>query len=156
VAEERFHGVLGSREARWLWPDSRLLGSLWTRGVPVDLAVGDEGVTVSTRTRLLRGGRWSPVTLSWAELAGAACTSAGHVGRTGGLTLRESFQVVLHVVGPRAAGYRTPADPGVILPGFPADLDVTSLGGFALLGLTMPRGDEFASAVEARATGQLT
>jgi hypothetical protein len=156
VAEDGFHGVLGSREARWLWPESRLVGSLWTRGVPVDLAVADAGVTVSTRTRVLRGERWPPVTLSWAELAGATCTSRGHVGRTGGLTLRASFQVVLHVVGPRAAGYRPPADPAAILSGFPAGLDVASLGGFAPLGFTMSRGEEFAAAVRARATGRAT
>jgi hypothetical protein len=151
----RFRGVIGSREASWLWPESRLVGTAWSRGVPVDLSVGDSGVTVSPRTRLLRGERWSPVTLSWSELADATCTSLGHVGRTGGLTLRENFRVALRVVGPRAEGYRPPVEAAAsLLPDLPDDLDAVGLAGFAALDVTMPRGEEFAAAVQARAAGR--
>jgi hypothetical protein len=154
VAETRFHGVIGSRDAGWLWPDSRLVGGAWTRGVPVDIEVGESGLVVSPRTRLLRGERWSPVTLAWSELAGAYSKSRGHTGRTGGLTLRETFEVTLHVVGSRASGFELPAGVPELLPGFPAGADLVGRAGYAPLMVTMPDGDALAAEVTARASGR--
>ena len=65
MIEARFHGVIGSDAASWLWPDSRLLGGAWTRGVPVNIELADAGLVLFPRTRLLRGKRWAPVTLAW-------------------------------------------------------------------------------------------
>ena len=149
-----FHGVIGSPDAKWLWPDSRLLGGAWTRGVPVDIEVTDAGLTLSPRTRLLRGERWAPVTLAWDELGGASAASRGHTGRTGGLTLQETFEVTLQVVGPRAAGFRMPEGVSSLLPDFPQNVDPVSRAGYAPLLVTMPHGDELARTVSARATGK--
>ena len=154
MAEIRFHGVIGSRDAGWLWPDSRLLGSAWTRGVPVDIKVAESGLTLSPRTRLLRGNRWAPVTLAWDELAGASCKSRGHTGRTGGLTLRETFEVTLEVVGSHATGFELPAGVSKLLPGFPSGSDVVDRAGYAPLMVTMPDGDAFVGEVTARALGR--
>jgi hypothetical protein len=154
VSEARFHGVIGSGAAGWLWPTSRLFGGAWTRGVPVNIELADAGITFSPRTRLLRGERWAPVTITWAELGDASATSRGHTGRTGGLTLHETFEVTLKVVGRRATGFRTPAGASSFLPDFPSDVDVVGGAGFAPLAVTMPHGDDFAAAVSARATGQ--
>jgi hypothetical protein len=143
--------VIGSDTAGWLWPSSRLIGGAWTRGVPVNLDVGESGLTFSPRTRLLRGDRWAPVTLAWQELAGADCTSRGHQGRTGGLTLHETFDVTLRVVGSRAEGFRMPAAAASLLPDFAADVDVVREAGYAPLVVTMPRGDALAREVSARA-----
>jgi hypothetical protein len=153
VTEARFHGVIGSRAAGCLWPDSRLFGGAWTRGVPVDIELVNVGIILSPRTRLLHGERWAPVTLAWAELGDASATSRGHTGRTGGLTLHETFEVTLKVVGRRTAGFRMPAGASSFLPDFPSDIDVVGGAGFAPLVVTMSHGDDFAAAVNARATG---
>ena len=142
--------MIGSEAARWLWPDSRLLGGAWTRGVPVNIELADTGLVLSPRTRLLRGQRWGPVTLTWDELGDASATSRGHTGRTGGLTLHETFEVTLKVVGLHAAGFPMPAGASSFLP----DIDVVGEAGFAPLVVTMPHGDELAAAVSARATGR--
>ena len=141
--------------AGWLWPDSRLFGAAWTRGVPVDVELTDGGLTLSPRTRLLRGARWAPITLAWDELGGASATSRGHTGRTGGLTLYETFEVTLKVVGSRAVGFQIPAGISSFLPGFPSDAPIDGGAPYAPLGITMPRGDELATAVSGRATGEL-
>ena len=154
VTEARFHGVIGSQVAGWLWPDSRLLGAAWTRGVPVDIELTDAGLILSPRTRLLRGKRWAPVTLGWDELGSASATSRGHTGRTGGLTLHETFEVTLDVVGPRAGGFRMPAGASSFLPGFPADVPIVDGAPCAPLLVTMSHGDDLAAAVSARATGE--
>ena len=151
MTEARFHGVIGSRAAVWLWPDSRLLGGAWSRGVPVGIELADGGLILSPRTRLLRGERWAPVTLAWEELAGASATSRGHTGRKGGLTLHETFEVTLKIVGPRSAGFPVPAEVSSLLPGFPSDLEGAP---YAPLGVTMPRGEDLAAAVNARAAGE--
>lgn len=153
MTEAHFHGVIGSQAAGWLWPDSRLLGGAWTRGVPVNIEIADAGIILSPRTRLLRGERWRPVTLAWEELADASATSRGHTGRTGGLTLHEAFEVTLKVVGPRTAGFRVPAGVSSFLPHFPADIDVVGEAGFAPLVITMAHGDDLAAVVSARANG---
>ena len=150
----RFHGVIGSRDAGWLWPDSRLIGSAWTRGVPVDIEVAEPGLIFSPRTRLLRGRRWAPVTLAWDELAGASSKSRGHTGRTGGLTLRETFEVTLEVVGSRATGFELPAGVSELLPGFPSGIDIVSRAGYAPLMVTMPDGEAFAGEVTSHALGR--
>lgn len=150
----RFHGVIGSHAAGWLWPDSRLLGGAWTRGVPVDVELAETGLILSPRTRLLRGKRWAPVTLGWEELGGASATSLGHTGRTGGLTLHETFEVTLEVVGRRAAGFRVPDGVSSLLPDFPSDLDVVDGAPYPPLVVTMPRGDDFSAAVSARTKGE--
>ena len=147
------HGVIGSQAAGWLWPESRLLGGAWTRGVPVDIELADAGLVISPRTRLLRGRRWAPVTLAWDELGDASAASRGHTGRTGGLTLHETFDVTLEVVGHRASGFRMPAGGTSFLPDFPSGIDVVGEAGFAPLVVTVPHGDELAAAVRARATG---
>jgi hypothetical protein len=154
VGEAHFHGVVGSRDAAWLWPDSRLIGGAWTRGVPVDIDVGEAGLVFSPRTRLLRGERWAPVTLAWDELAGASSQSRGHTGRTGGLTLRETFEVTLQVVGSRAAEFELPAGVSELLPGFPSGADAVGRAGYAPLMVTMPDGDALAAEVTARASGR--
>jgi hypothetical protein len=151
MARVSFPAVIGTWDASRLWPDSRLVRSLWTRGVPVDVEPGDAGLTFTTRTRLLRGARWAPVTLPWSEIAGAVSTPLGHIGRTGGLTLRASFRVVVQVVGSRLPSETLAADPASFLPGFPAGVNPASLGGSIPLTLTMARGTEFAATVEARA-----
>ena len=154
MIEARFHGVIGSDAASWLWPDSRLLGGAWTRGVPVNIELADAGLVLFPRTRLLRGKRWAPVTLAWDELGGASAKPRGHTGRTGGLTLQEMFEVTVEVVGTRAAGFRMPAGVFSLLPAFPSDVDVVDRAGYAPLFVTMARGDELAAAVYARATGR--
>jgi hypothetical protein len=154
MAETRFHGAIGSRDAAWLWPDSRLLGGAWTRGVPVDIEVAASGLVFSPRTRLLRGERWAPVTLAWDELAGASAQSRGHTGRTGGLTLRETFEVTLEVVGSRAAGFEIPAGVSELLPGFASGTDIVGRAGYAPLMVTMPDGDALATEVTDRASGR--
>lgn len=78
----------------------------------------------------------------------------GHTGRTGGLTLHETFEVTLEVVGPRAAGFRVPDGVSSLLPGFPSDLDVVDGAPYAPLVVTMPRGDDFSAAVSARTKGE--
>jgi hypothetical protein len=143
--------VIGSQAAGWLWPSSRLLGGAWTRGVPVNIEVADVGIILSPRTRILRGKRWDPVTLTWEELSDASATSRGHTGRTGGLSLHEMFEVTLKVVGPRTAGFRSPVGASSFLPHFPADVDVVGQAGFAPLVITMPHGDDLAATVSARA-----
>ena len=148
-----FSGVIGTEEARWLWPDSRLLGAAWTRGVPVEIEVADDGLVLSPRTRLLRGERWAPVTLAWDELAGATATSRGHTGLTGGLTLHETFDVNLKVVGWRAAGFEMP-EISSFLPGFPSADKVVDDLHYAPLRVTMAHGDDLAAAVNARAKGK--
>ena len=153
MSEARFHGVIGSEAARWLWPESRLLSGAWTRGVPVDIELADAGLILSPRSRLLRGERWAPVTLAWDELGGASAKARGHTGRTGGLTLQEMFEVTLEVVGAPAAGFRTPAGVSALLPAFPADVDVVDSAGYAPLFVTMAHGDDLAAAVSARARG---
>ena len=154
VTGERFHGVIGSRAAGWLWPDSRLFGAAWTRGVPVDVELTDAGLMLSPRTRLLRGARWRPITLAWDELGGASATSRGHTGRTGGLTLYETFGVTLKIVGSRAVGFQMPAGVSSFLPGLPSDAPIDGGAPYVPLVITMPRGDELAAAVSARATGE--
>jgi hypothetical protein len=156
MSETRFRGVIGSPDARWLWPNSRLLGVAWTGGVPVDIELTDTGLVLSPRTRLLRGERWAPVTLAWDELGGASATSRGHTGLSGGITLRRTFRVTLEVVGPRAAGFRMPAALSSFLPGFPSlpDASIVDRAGYAPLIVTMPQGDDLAAAVSARATGE--
>ena len=154
MTEARFKGVIGSHAAKWLWPEGRLLGGAWTRGVPIDLELTEAGIILSPRTRLLRGQRWAPVTLAWDELGDASATSRGHTGRTGGLTLQETFEVTLKVVGRRASGYQMPAGASSFLPDFPSDIDVVGGAGFAPLLVTMPHGDELAASVNARATGR--
>ena len=154
MTEDRFHGVIGSQAAGWLWPDSRLLGGAWTRGVPVNIEVSAAGVILSPRTRLLRGARWAPVTLAWDELRGASVAPRGHTGRTGGLTLHKTFDVTLEVVGPRAAGFQMPTGISSFLPGFPSDVDVVDDAPYAPLVVTMPHGDDLAAAVSARATAR--
>ena len=154
VTGARFHGVIGSLVAGWLWPDSRLFGAAWTRGVPVDVELTDAGLILSPRTRVLRGARWAPITLAWDELGGASATSRGHTGRTGGLTLHETFEVTLKVVGSRAVGFQMPAGVSSLLPGFPSDAPIDGGAPYAPLVITMPRGDELAEAVSARATGE--
>jgi hypothetical protein len=149
----RFPGVIGSEAASWLWPDSRLLSGAWTRGVPIDIELADTGLTLSPRTRLLRGERWAPVTLAWDEVGGASAKPRGHTGRTGGLTLREMYEVTVEVVGGRAADFRMPSGVSSLLPDFPADVDVVNRAGYAPLFVTMAHGDDFAEAVSARATG---
>lgn len=146
--------MIGSECAGWLWPDSRLLGGAWTRGVPIDIELADAGLVLSPRTRLLRGERWAPVAITWDELVAASATSRGHTGRTGGLTLHETFEVTLEVVGPRAAGFPTPGGASSFLADFPSDIDVVHRAGFAPLVVTMPRGADLAAAVNARATGR--
>jgi hypothetical protein len=153
VTEGHFHGVIGTQAAGWLWPDSRLLRSAWTRGVPINIEVADEGIVLSPRTRFLRGKRWVPVTLTWEELGDASETSRGHTGRTGGLTLHETFEVTLKVVGSRTADFRVPVGASSFLPHFPSDVDVVGEAGFAPLVITMPHGGELAAAVRARANG---
>ena len=153
MTERRFHGVIGSQVAGWLWPDSRLLGGAWTRGVPVNIESAEAGLVLSSRTRLLRGERWAPVTLRWDELRGASATSRGHTGRTGGLTFPETFDVTVEVVGPRAAGFRIPEGISSFLPGFPSDLSVVDDASYAPLVVTMPNGDELAAVVNDCATG---
>lgn len=155
MSETRYRGVIGSQDAAWLWPDSRLVGGAWTSGVPVDIEVTDAGLVFSPRTRLLRGARWAPVTLGWGELGGASITSRGHTGRTGGLTLQETFDVTLQVVGARTAGFRIGASVSALLPDFPDDVDPVATAGFAPLVVTMPHGDDLAAVVGARATGIL-
>ena len=93
-----------------------------------------------------------PITLAWDELGGASATSRGHTGRTGGLTLHETFEVTLKVVGSRAVGFQIPAGISSFLPGFPSDAPIGAP--YAPLEITMPRGDDFAAAVSARATGE--
>jgi hypothetical protein len=156
VTDVHFRGVIGGEAARWLWPDSRLLGVAWTRGVPVRIELTDAGLIVSPRTRLLRGERWAPVTFAWDELGGASAKPRGHTGRTGGLTLHEMFEVVVKVVGARAAGFRMPAGVPSLLPSFPSDADVVGRAGYAPLFVTMAHGDDLAAAVSARATGSST
>jgi hypothetical protein len=153
VTEHSFRGVIGSEAAGWLWPDSRLLGGAWTKGVPINIELADSGLILSPRTRLLRGERWAPVTLGWDELGGASARPRGHTGRTGGLTLHEMFEVTLAVVGSRAAGFRMPRGVSSLLPDFPADEDVVGRVGYAPLFVTMPRGDDLAATVKARARG---
>jgi hypothetical protein len=154
VIEARFTGVIGSHAAEWLWPEGRLLAGAWTRGVPIKLELADAGIILSPRTRLLRGERWAPITLAWDELGDASATPRGHTGRTGGLTLHETFEVTLKVVGRRASGYQIPAGAASLLPDFPSDIDVVGGAGFAPLLVTMPHGDDLAAAVNARATGR--
>jgi hypothetical protein len=154
VPDRRFHGVIGSEAAGWLWPDSRLLGGAWTRGVPVNIDLTDAGLLLSPRTRLLRGERWAPITLTWDELGGASATRRGHTGRTGGLTLQAMFEVTLEIVGPRTAGFRMPAGVSTLLPDFPSDVDIGGRAGYAPLSVTMAHGDELAAAVSAHATGK--
>lgn len=149
LSDGRFHGVIGSQDAGWLWPDSRLVGGAWTRGVPVDIEVTDSGLVFSPRTRLLRGERWAPVTVAWEELGGASVRSRGHTGRTGGLTLQETFDVTLQVVGARTAGFRVGAAVSSFLPDFP-DLDPVARAGYAPLFVTMAHGDDLAASVNAR------
>jgi len=146
--------VIGSEAAGWLWPDSRLLGGAWTKGVPINIELSDTGLTLSPRTHLLRGERWAPVMLAWDEVAGASARPRGHTGRTGGLTLQEMFEVIVEIVGPREAGFRTPIGVPSILPDFPSDADLVARGGYAPLYVTMPHGDDLAAAVSARAAGQ--
>ena len=122
--------------------------------MPVNIELADVGLILSPRTALLRGERWAPVTLAWEEVGGASSTSRGHTGRTGGLTLHETFEVTLEVVGPRAADFRMPAGVSSFLPGFPSDLQIVDGAPYAPLVLTMPHGDELAAAVSARARGQ--
>jgi hypothetical protein len=153
VTEARFRGVIGSEAAGWLWPNSRLLGAAWSRGIPIELQPTDAGLILSPRTRLLRGERWAPVTLAWNELAGASAASRGHTGRTGGLTLHETFEVTLEVVGSRRAGFRLAGIPS-FLPGFPSEASVLASIPYAPLVVTMPHGDDLAAAVSARATGE--
>ena len=140
--------------AGWLWPDSRLFGAAWTHGVPVDVELTDAGLILSPRTRLLRGARWAPVTLAWDELGGASATSRGHTGRTGGLTLHETFEVTLKVVGSRAVGFQMPTGVSSLLPGFPSVAPIDGGAPYAPLVITMPRGDHLAAAVSAHATGE--
>ena len=154
VTGTRFHGVIGTAAAGWLWPDSRLFGAAWTRGVPVDVELTDAGLILSPRTRLLRGARWAPITLAWDELCGGSAMSRGHTGRTGGLTLRETFEVTLKVVGSRAVGFQMPTGVSSLLPGFPSVAPIDGGAPYAPLVITMPRGDELAAAVSARATGE--
>lgn len=149
-----YHGVIGSQDAGWLWPDSRLVGAAWTVGVPVNIELTDVGLVLSSRSRLLRGERWAPVTLAWEELGRASATKRGHRGRTGGLTLQEMFEVTLKVVGSRAAGFPKPPDISSFLPGFPSDVPVLADASYAALVVTMPHGDDLAAAVNARATGE--
>lgn len=156
MTDVHFRGVIGSETAGWLWPDSRLLGAAWTRGVPVNIELTDAGLTVSPRTRLLRGERWAPVTLAWDELGGASAKPRGHTGRTGGLTLQEMYEVVVKVVGARAAGFRMPAGVSSFMPDFPSDVDLIGRAGYAPLFVTMAHGDDLAAAVSARATGSST
>ena len=120
----------------------------------MNIELGNAGLILSPRTRLLQGKRWAPVTLTWDELGDASATSRGHTGRTGGLTLHETFEVTLEVVGLRAASFRTPAGASSFLPDFPSDIDVVGAAGFAPLVVTMPHGDDLATAVSARATGR--
>jgi hypothetical protein len=150
VSEVRFRGVIGSQDAGWLWPDSRLVAGAWGPGVPINIDVGDAGLTFSSRTRVLRGERWTPVTLAWDELRGASVRSRGHTGRTGKLTLRRTFDVTLEIVGPRTAGFREGAAVSALLPGFPAGVDIVERAGYAPLVVTMPHGEEFAAAVSAQ------
>lgn len=154
MRDSRFHGVIGAQDAGWLWPDSRLVAGAWTRGVPVNIDVGDAGLILTSRTRFLRGERWAAVTLAWSELRGASARSRGHFGRTGGLTLQETFDVTLEVVGSRAAGFRIGAAVSRLLPELPPEEDLISRAGFAPLVVTMPRGDELVAAVTARAAAK--
>ena len=154
MKDRRFRGVIGSNDAAWLWPDSRLLAGAWTRGVPVNIEVTDAGLILSPRTRFLRGERWAPVTLAWDELGGASAASRGHTGRTGGLTLQETFEVTLQVMGPRASGFQMPADISSFMPGFPPAGDIVGRAGYAPLLVTMSHGDALAAAVTPRATGK--
>ena len=154
LTTERFHGVIGTYVAGWLWPDSRLIDAAWTRGVPVDVELTDAGLILSPRTRVLRGARWAPITLAWDELGGASATSRGHTGRTGGLTLHETFEVTLKVVGSRAVGFQMPPGVSSFLSGFPSDAPTDGGAAYAPLVITMPRGNDLAAAVSARATGE--
>jgi len=153
VTDRSFRGVIGSEAAGWLWPDSRLLGGAWTKGVPINIELADSGIVLSPRTRLLRGERWAPLTIAWDEIGGGSARSRGHTGRTSGLTLHEMFEVTLEIVGSRAAGFRMPRGVSSLLPGFPADEDVVGRAGYAPLFVTMPRGDDLAAAVKAHARG---
>ena len=153
MTESRFRGVIGSEVAGWLWPDSRLLGAAWTRGVPVNIGCAEAGLVLSPRSRLLRGERWGPATLAWDELRAASATSRGHTGRTGGLTLHAMSDVTVEVVGPRAAGFRLPEGVASLLPGLPSVASVVERASYAPLVVTMPNGDDFAALVNARATG---
>lgn len=152
MTDMRFRGVIGSQDAGWLWPESRLLAGAWTRGVPIDIDVTTAGLTLASRTRLLRGERWSPVTLTWDELRGASARSRGHTGRTGGLTLQEMFEVTLEIVGPRAAGFQMPTGVSKLLPGFPSAADILDRTGCAPLVVTTPHGDDLAAVVSANAS----
>ena len=73
-----------------------------------------------------------------------------------GLTPHEMFEVVVKVVGARAAGFRMPAGVPSLLPSFPSDADVVGRAGYAPLFVTMAHGDDLAAAVSARATGSST
>jgi hypothetical protein len=126
----------------------------WTHGVPVDIEVAESGLVFSPRTRLLRGERWAPVTIAWNELAGASSKSRGHTGRTGGLTLRETFEVTLEVVGSHAARFELPTGVSELLPGFPSATDIVGRAGYAPLAVTMSDGDALAAEVTARAKGR--
>jgi hypothetical protein len=70
------------------------------------------------------------------------------------LTVHETFDVTLEVVGARAAGFRMPAGISSFLPGFPSDLPVVDGVRHAPLVVTMPHGDDLAAAVNARAPGR--
>jgi hypothetical protein len=70
------------------------------------------------------------------------------------LTLQETFEVTLEVVGARAAGFPTPPDISSFLPGFPSEVPVVADVSYVALVVTMPHGDDLASAVNARATGE--
>jgi hypothetical protein len=80
--------------------------------VPVSIEVTGAGLTISPRTRFLRGR--------------PSATSRGHTGRTGGLTIRETFDVTLEVVGSRAAAFRVPAGISRLLPDAPSDVATSS------------------------------
>ncbi len=122
--------------------------------MPVNIEVADAGLTFTSRTSFLRGESWAAVTLAWSELRGASARSRGHFGRTGGLTLRETFDVTLEIVGSRAAGFQIESGVSSLLPELPPDGDLVGRAGFAPLIVTMPRGDELAAAVTARAAAK--
>jgi len=63
-------------------------------------------------------------------------------------------QVMLKVVGSRAVGFQMPAGVTSFLPGFPSDAPIDGGAPYAPLVITMPRGEELAAAVSARATGE--
>ena len=70
------------------------------------------------------------------------------------MTLQETFEVTLQVMGRRAASFQIPAGVSSFLPGFGRATDVVDRAGYTPLLVTMSHGDDLVAAVTARATGK--